>query len=402
MTRARVWALVAFALGAAGAFLLAGQGVPLTVLPGGASLAGLLGVLLSIGLVYELSVLLVELTIGPRAGAPTEVRMVATFLRAVAGTAAVVVVFSFMGWLPRSWAVLAGFAGLLMGWSLQAPVSGLAAWALVNIKRPFRVGDRVTLPTLDLTGDVKQIGMMYTVLDQVGGTIGSEDITGRNILIPNAMLFGNIVINYTPRQAEAFVLDEVIVRMTYNSNWDLAESILLNAAREVTGDIIEQTGQEPYIRAEMYDYGVYMYLRYVSMATDRTRIAYEITRIIFKEFLVRPDVDFAMPYVFSHRTGMRAGARHLEPVREPSPESVDVDKIHDPSVQAARPDNAVQVQELAEKIREHGLLQPIMVEKRADGHYTVLSGDFRLAACKLLGWKTIPAIVRPAAPPPSG
>ena len=70
-------------------------------------------------------------------------------------------------------------------------------------------------------------------------------MAGRSILIPNAMLFGNIVINYTPRQAEAFVLDEVVVRITFNSNWDLAEHILLEAAREVTGDIIQQMGQEP-------------------------------------------------------------------------------------------------------------------------------------------------------------
>jgi uncharacterized ParB-like nuclease family protein len=319
-------------------------------------------------------------------------------LRAAAVVTGAILVLHFLGWLPGSWAVVAGFAGLLMGWSLQAPVSGLAAWVLVNVKRPFRIGDRVTLPAWNLTGDVSQIGMMYTVLDQVGGTVGSDDVTGRNILIPNAMLFGNIVINYTPWHSEAFVLDEVVVRITFNSNWDLAEHILLEAAREVTGDIIQQTGQEPYIRAEMYDYGVYMNLRYMTSATDRPRIAYEITKRIFTEFLVRPDVDFAMPYVFSHRTGMAAGARHLEPLREPTPEAIAVQKIHDPSGQAARPENAAQVRELAEKITQFGLLQPVVVERRTDGEYSVLSGHFRLAACGLLGWKTVPALVRPFVP----
>lgn len=32
------------------------------------------------------------------------------------------------------------FGGMLLGWSLQAPVSGFAAWVLVSLKRPFRPG----------------------------------------------------------------------------------------------------------------------------------------------------------------------------------------------------------------------------------------------------------------------
>jgi len=44
------------------------------------------------------------------------------------------------------------FGGMLLGWSLQAPVSGFAAWLLVSIKRPFRPGDRVQFPNLGLNG----------------------------------------------------------------------------------------------------------------------------------------------------------------------------------------------------------------------------------------------------------
>ena len=109
------------------------------------------------------------------------------------------------------------FGGMLLGWSLQAPVSGLAAWVMVTLKRPFRIGDRVQFPTLGLTGDVKQIGPMYTVLDQVGGAIGSEEAVGRNVLIPNAMLFSSVVINYTVKREAAYILDEVVIRITYDS-----------------------------------------------------------------------------------------------------------------------------------------------------------------------------------------
>jgi small-conductance mechanosensitive channel len=94
--------------------------------------------------------------------------------------------------------------------------------------------------------------------------VGSEEAVNRPILIPNAMLFSQVVINYTARQDAAFILDEVVTRITYDTDWDEAERILLDAAREATSDIIQQTGQQPYVRSDMYDYGVYMRLRFMT------------------------------------------------------------------------------------------------------------------------------------------
>ncbi len=49
--------------------------------------------------------------------------------------------------------------------------------------------------------------------------------------------------------------------------------------------------------------------------------------------------------------------------------------------------------ELAESIKIHGLLQPIVVRRAAIG-YEVLVGERRLRACKSLAWEVIPAIIR--------
>lgn len=82
----------------------------------------------------------------------------------------------------------------------------------------------------------------------------------------------------------------------------MAESILIDAARKAASDIITVTKQEPYVRSEMYDYGVMMRLRYTTLATDRPRIAHEITKRIFKEFRKNGKVDFAIPYLYSSKT----------------------------------------------------------------------------------------------------
>lgn len=53
----------------------------------------------------------------------------------------------------------------------------------------------------------------------------------------------------------------------------------------------------------------------------------------------------------------------------------------------------VDVSELVESIRQHGLLQPIIVRPMGTATYQVIAGNRRLLACRELGWKTISAII---------
>jgi ParB/RepB/Spo0J family partition protein len=52
------------------------------------------------------------------------------------------------------------------------------------------------------------------------------------------------------------------------------------------------------------------------------------------------------------------------------------------------------LRELADSIKEHGLIQPMTVRHAKDGkHFEIIAGERRFRACKLLGWQTIPAII---------
>ncbi len=51
------------------------------------------------------------------------------------------------------------------------------------------------------------------------------------------------------------------------------------------------------------------------------------------------------------------------------------------------------LEELAESIRENGLLQPILVREYGAGRYQIIAGERRFRACKLAGLSEIPAIV---------
>ena len=51
------------------------------------------------------------------------------------------------------------------------------------------------------------------------------------------------------------------------------------------------------------------------------------------------------------------------------------------------------LEELAASIKEHGLLQPILVREAAEGRYQIIAGERRFRACKLAALEEIPTII---------
>lgn len=77
---------------------------------------------------------------------------------------------------------------------------------------------------------------------------------------------------------------------------------------------------------------------------------------------------------------------------------VDVEKIIPNSQQPRKNFEQEALEDLAKSIKEHGILQPLILVKTdiGDGKYQVLAGERRLKASKLAGLKKVPAIIRTA------
>lgn len=73
----------------------------------------------------------------------------------------------------------------------------------------------------------------------------------------------------------------------------------------------------------------------------------------------------------------------LIPLARLRPSSANVRQTIDP----------VGIAELAESIRDQGLLQPLVVRREGDG-YVIIAGHRRWAACQRLGWEEVPCIIR--------
>jgi len=183
------------------------------------------------------------------------------------------------------------FAGLIsasLGFALQRPISGMAAWLMLVVKRPFEIGDRVIIGAVK--GDISDISLTHVHIKEIGGTIPSEEISGRTILIPNAKLFEEDIINYT--RQDNFILDEVSFPITFNSDIDEAQKIAEESAKIVLKDY-EKNTQKPYSRTYFQPSGVDIFVRYLTLASNRNEISSKITQNIFKKVNKTEKVKFA-------------------------------------------------------------------------------------------------------------
>ena len=73
---------------------------------------------------------------------------------------------------------------------------------------------------------------------------------------------------------------------------------------------------------------------------------------------------------------------------------MDLDKIVANPNQPRKNFDEQALRELANSIKEHGVIMPIVVNNNNDGTYMIIAGERRYRACKLAGKKTIPVVIR--------
>jgi ParB family transcriptional regulator, chromosome partitioning protein len=94
--------------------------------------------------------------------------------------------------------------------------------------------------------------------------------------------------------------------------------------------------------------------------------------------------------------GLGRGLSTLIPQRnagQPGPTEIAIDRIRPNPNQPRRRFDEAELATLTESVREHGILQPILVTETIDG-YRLVAGERRLRAAAAAGLERIPAIVR--------
>jgi ParB family chromosome partitioning protein len=83
--------------------------------------------------------------------------------------------------------------------------------------------------------------------------------------------------------------------------------------------------------------------------------------------------------------------------RRGGPEEIDIDLVSPNPEQPRKRFQSDEINELADSIREHGIIQPLIVTRDDSGSYRLIAGERRLQAARLAGLETVPVIIREAA-----
>jgi small-conductance mechanosensitive channel len=191
---------------------------------------------------------------------------------------------------------IAGLLTVALGMALQKPISSVFAWLIIVTRKPFSLGDRVIIS--NIKGDVADVTLTHIYLDEIGGTIDGEEKSNRTITLPTSIIFEQEVINYNKK--DEYILDEVTVSITYESNLMKAEKIMNDAVGKIMSPLWrsfqKKVPLESHTRLKSKESGIDVTVRYYSLVTKRNSIATDILREILNIIGETKDVEIAYPH----------------------------------------------------------------------------------------------------------
>jgi small-conductance mechanosensitive channel len=136
-----------------------------------------------------------------------------------------------------------GVFSVIVGLSVQTPLTSFIGWIYILVRRPYRVGDRIQID--DATGDVIDVSYIDTTLWEFGGKYLSTDHpSGRIIKFPNSKVLSAMVFNYS-WPLFPYIWNEIKFNIAYGSDLEFV-------ARTMQKITEEEIGEEMMERVEVF------------------------------------------------------------------------------------------------------------------------------------------------------
>jgi small-conductance mechanosensitive channel len=210
-------------------------------------------------------------------------------------------------WLGGGLVAYIGIVSAGLAIALKDPITNLAGWLFISIRKPFAVGDRIEINNTQ--GDViDQRPFAFSVVE-IGNWVDADQSTGRIIHIPNGWSFIYAIANYT--QGFNFIWNEIPVLITFESDWQTAKELLGEIAKKHSVIKSEHAAQQvrraankylihfehltPIVWTDVKASGVMLTMRYLCEPRRRRGTASEIWEDILHEFAKHADIDLAYP-----------------------------------------------------------------------------------------------------------
>ena len=207
----------------------------------------------------------------------------------------VVVLLIWLG-VGSNLTVAMGILGAGIAFASQEVIGSFAGYLNTVSGSIYRIGDRVRIG--NVVGDVMDISILRTTVMEIGEWVKADQYTGRIVTIANRAVFADPVFNYT--QHWGYLWDEIVVPITYNSDWQRAAEIMLGHAQEYTEELhaeaeaglnkmierypLQSTQVASTIYMTMTDNWIEITLRYIVDARERRKIKGQLHRELLQHF----------------------------------------------------------------------------------------------------------------------
>jgi small-conductance mechanosensitive channel len=179
--------------------------------------------------------------------------------------------------------------------SLQDVCASFFAWFVIMLGRKFTIGDRLEID--GTKGDVLDIQLLRTTLIEVNNWLGTDQPTGRIIVIPNNLVFKTKVFNYS--HGHPFIWSKVEVTVTYSTPVASALALFKQVLEEETREEfaaarlaatamerrygVTDAEYQPKIHTRLADSGVTLSLFFVSHYRHTSTVRNRINRRLIAE-----------------------------------------------------------------------------------------------------------------------
>jgi small-conductance mechanosensitive channel len=185
------------------------------------------------------------------------------------------------------------FLGVLLSLGSSGAVANMVSGLVLTYMRAFHVGDRVKIA--DAVGDVVERTIFVTRVR----TIKNVDIT-----IPNAMVLGNHIVNYSSQAKVGGVTLHTTVTLGYDVPWRRVHELLIDAAR-ATGRI--EAEPAPFVlQTALDDFYVQYELNAATREPERMAAIYSELHQQVQDRLHAAGIEIASPHLAAIRDGNRA------------------------------------------------------------------------------------------------
>jgi small-conductance mechanosensitive channel len=212
-----------------------------------------------------------------------------------------------LGVLTEQWVGLLfslGIVGFAVTFALQQPLFSLIGWIYIVVKRPYRVGDRVTIE--GSRGDVVEVDFLVTTLWEAGGDLlSTNQPSGRIVTLPNSVVLSSHVHNHSWAEFP-YVWNELAIQVAYETDLAFTRQLMIDVADDYLGDEMAariatyrkrlaetavelEVGDRPTVNVQQRESWVELRVRYLTHPRRGTRVRNDLYERILAELNEHPD-----------------------------------------------------------------------------------------------------------------